>query len=229
MGEITVSGSASGNEMSGSVGLGPMGSASFTGTRGSAPPRVAGARPGTGGDTRDHRWLRYFDEAGIDGFVEWTEAEHPQLGTVEVGGFRPNLRVNPPTDEIEELSRKHAEFAVWLGNQTPEVSVVDTRVEARGDNVFLVTATLETPRYLPTHFQIGTRVRTNRPITVRLLPTDGMTVLTGNIQQQIPSLAGMGGRHTFTWLVQARSGTRVPLEVFAERAGGLQSTTLTLR
>ena len=229
MGEITVSGSASGGEMSGSVGLGPMGSTSFTGTRAGTAPRPGGARARSGDETRDHRWLRYFDEAGIDGFVEWTEAQHPQLGTVEVGGFRPNVRVNPPEDEIEELSREHAEFAVWLGNQTPHVAVAEARVEARGENVFLVTATLENDRYLPTHLQMGTRVRTNRPITVRLLPAEGMTVLTGNIQQQIPSLGGMGSRHTFTWLVQARPGTTVPLEVFAERAGGLQTTTLTLR
>jgi hypothetical protein len=229
MGQITVSGSATGNEMTGSVGLGPMGSASFTGTRAGAAARPQAARARTGGESRDHRWLRWFDEAEIDGFVEWTEAEHPQLGTVEVGGFRPNVRVNPPEAEIAELARKHAEFAVWLGNQTPEVEIVDTRVEARGDNVFLVTATVQNDRYLPTHMQMGVRVRTNRPITVRLMPTEGMTVLTGNIQQQLPSLAGMGARHTFTWLVQGRAGTRVPLEVFAERAGGLRSTTLTLR
>jgi hypothetical protein len=229
MGQITVSGSASGNDMTGSVGLGPMGSASFTGIRAGAPARPQAARARAGGESRDHRWLRWFDEAGIDGFVEWTEAEHPQLGTVEVGGFRPNVRVNPPEAEIAELARKHAEFAVWLGNQTPEVEIADTRVEARGDNVFLVTATIRNDRYLPTHMQMGVRVRTMRPITVRLAPVEGMTVLTGNIQQQIPSLQGMGARHTFTWLVQAGSGTRVPLELFAERAGGLQSTTLTLR
>jgi len=228
MGEISVSGSASGGEMSGSVGLGPMGSASFTGTRaGSAA--ATGAGRARSGETVDHRWLRHFDEAGIDGFVDWTQAEHPELGTVEVGGFRPNVRVNPPVEEIADLARKHAEFAVWLGNQTAEVEVVETRVEARGDNVFLVTAVLQNDRYLPTHLQMGARVRTNRPITIRLMPTDGLSVLAGNIQQQIPSLEGMGARHSFTWLVQARPGTTVPMEVFAERAGGLQSTTLTLR
>ena len=54
-------------------------------------------------------------------------------------------------------------------------------------------------------------------------------VVPGNIQQQTPRLEGMGGREEFTWLVQAPAGTRVTLEVFAERAGGLQSVPLTLR
>jgi hypothetical protein len=56
-----------------------------------------------------------------------------------------------------------------------------------------------------------------------------MTVLTGDIQQQTARLEGMGGREKFTWLVQAPAGTRVEMEVFAERAGGLQAVPVTLR
>jgi hypothetical protein len=188
--------------------------------------QAASVRSGT---TPEHRWLRYFDSAGIDGFVDWTPATHPQLGEVEVGGFRPNVRVNPPATDIRELAEKHAAFATWLGNQTGEVEIVETRVEARGDGVWQVTATLTNDRYLPTQTQMAGRVRFNRPVTVRLMPTAGMTVLTGNIQQQIPRVDGMGARRSFTWLVQAPAGTQVPMEVFAERAGGLQSTTITLR
>lgn len=229
MGSIAVSGRVTGDAMTGSVELGSMGSTSFTGTRvaGAGTPAAAG-RAG-GGDTADHRWLRYFDEAGIDGFVEWTEAQHPTLGTVEVGGFRPNVRVNPPTSEIADLTERHARFAVWLGRQLPRVEIVETKVEGRGDNVFLVTAVIANERYLPTHFQMGTRVRTLPQVTVRILPPEGVTVLTGNPQQQVPRLEGMGARSTFTWLVTGRPGTSVRMEVFAERAGGLQSTTLTLR
>ncbi len=226
VGSISVSGTVSGDQVTGSLGLGPMGSPSFTGSRagGSAPAPRRSA-----GDTRDHRWLAHFDAVGIDGFVEWEEAEHPTLGTVEVGGFVPNARVNPPAEEVEELARLHAEFAVWLGGQLPELEIAETTVEARGDHVFHVSATVVNDEYLPTHLQMGERVRTNRPVTARLMPVEGMTVLSGNIQQQIPLVEGMGGRHTFTWLVQAPPGTDLTLELFAERAGGLQSTTITLR
>lgn len=208
-----------------------MGLPSFTTPVWTLPPPQGG---GSGGGqsraaSRDARWLAHFDEVGIDGFVDWTPARHPTLGEVEVGGFRPNARVNPPPSQIAELALKHAEFAVWLGGLLPEVEVVETRVEARGENVFLLTAVLANEQYFPTQLQMGTRVRFNRPITVRLTPTDGMTVLTGNIQQQTPRLEGMGGRATYTWLLQAPPGTRTTLEVFAERAGGLQSIPVTLR
>ncbi|TVP44223.1 MAG: hypothetical protein EA350_12190 [Gemmatimonadales bacterium] len=235
MGEISVSGRVSGNELSGTVALGPMGTVPFSGTRvgggeaAAAPAPAAQGAQARNGTTPEHRWLRYFENAGIDGFVDWTPATHPQLGDVEVGGFRPNVRVNPPASDIRELAGKHAAFATWLGNQTGEVEIVETRVEARGDGVWQVTATLANDRYLPTQTQMGARIRFNRPVTVRLMPTSGMTVLTGNIQQQTPRIDGMGARSSFTWLVQAPAGTQVPMEVFAERAGGLQSTTITLR
>jgi hypothetical protein len=187
---------------------------------------AANARTGAG---RDGRWLSYLDSLGVDGFVPWTAARHPTLGDVEVGGFRPNARVNPPAAEVRELSQKHAEFAAWLGQQLPAVEVVETTVEGRGDNVYLVTAVLANEQYLPTQMSMGQRVRFNRPISVRLMPAQGVTVLTGNPQQQVPRLDGMGGRAKFTWLVQAPAGTRVNMEVFAERAGGLMSVPLTLR
>lgn len=199
---------------------------------GETPEAAAGpARRGAGANAAspDARWLAWFDEAGVDGYVNWTPATHPTLGDVEVGGFRPNARVNPPAGEIRELAARHAAFAEWLAQQLPQVDVVDTTVEARGDNVYFLTATLANEQYLPTQLSIGQRIRFNSPVTVRLMPASGMTVLTGNIQQQVPRLEGMGDRAEFSWLVQAPAGTRVNIEVFAERAGGLQSIPVTLR
>jgi hypothetical protein len=194
-----------------------------------APARRGGGSGGSDAASRDARWLAYFDEAGIDGFVDWAPARHPTLGDVEVGGFRPNARVNPPATQIRAIAEKHAGVGQWLAQQLPRVEVAETNIESRGDNVYLVTATIANEQYLPTQLSMGQRIRFNRPVTVRLLPASGMTVLTGNIQQQVPRLEGMGGRHEFTWLVQAPAGTRVTMEVFAERAGGLQSVPLTLR
>lgn len=182
-----------------------------------------------GGGSEDVRWLAHFDSIGVDGYVDWTAARHPTLGDVEVGGFRPNARVNPPVTGIREAAEKQAAFATWLAQQLPQVEVVETQVEARGDNVFLVTATITNEQYLPTQLSMGQRIRFNRPITVRLMPANGLTVLTGNTQQQVSRLEGMGDRAKFTWLVQAPAGTSVNLELFAERAGGLQTIPVTLR
>jgi len=177
----------------------------------------------------DSRWLAWFDEIGVRGFVDWTPANHPSLGEVEVGGFIPNVRINPPADQIAGLAGKHAEFAVWLAASTAVVTLVDTEVEARGDDFFHISATVQNDSYLPTALSMGTRNRTAPPVVLRLLPVEGMNVVDGPIQQQVRVVNGSGGRATVNWLVQARPGTRVTLEVLAKRAGGLISVTFDLR
>ena len=151
------------------------------------------------------------------------------FGEVEVGGFIPNVRVNPPADKIQELAAEHAEFAVWLAAQTAVVTLVDTEVEARGNGFYQISATIQNDSYLPTALNMGTRNRTAPPLVIRLLPAEGMNVVTGNIQQQVRVVNGSGGRSTVEWLVQATPGTEVTLEVLAERAGGLRSISLNLR
>jgi hypothetical protein len=204
-----------------------MGLPSFTTPVWTVPPAPSGSQ-GAGAPSRDARWLTLFGST-INGYLNWTPAKHPTLGDVEVGGFLPNTRVNPPQSEVAALAKSHGDFATWLAQQLPKVEFTDTRVEAKGQGVFEVSTTLVNERYFPTQMAMGARIRFNRPITVRLMPADGMTVLSGNIQQQTPRIEGMGGRETYTWLVQAPAGTNVRIEAHAERAGGLLTSSVTLR
>ena len=145
-----------------------------------------------------------------------------------MGGFIPNVRVNPPADQISDLAGLHAEFAVWLAKKTAVITLIDTGVEARGDGFFLINATVQNDSYLPSALAMGTTNGAAFPVILRLLPTDGMKVRDGDIQQQIRVVNGSGGRSEVSWLVQAAVGSTVTLEVLAESAGGLRSVTLTL-
>lgn len=184
--------------------------------------------PPAGEGSEDTRWLALFDSLGIEGFVDWNSATHPELGEVEVGGFAPNARVIPPAAELDGLLERHTDFALWVAERLPEVEVAETVVEARGEGVWSVTVTLANESYFPTQLALAERIRFNRPISVRLLPASGITLLSESMQHQIPRIEGMGGRADFHWLVQAPEGTSATIEVFAERAGGLITIPLTL-
>jgi hypothetical protein len=187
------------------------------------------ARSRQNSGSEESRWLSWFDENGIEGFVDWTPANHPTLGEIEVGGFIPNIRINPPAGQIADLAEKHANFTVWLAMQTATVTLVDTDVDARGEGIYQISATVQNDSYLPSALAMGLTSRTAPPVLLRLQPTEGMKVISGNIQQQVRVLNGSGGRSEVSWLVQAQQGSTVILEVLAERAGGLRSVTLTLR
>jgi len=191
-----------------------------------AGPRGRGAA--RGGSSDEQAWLAWFEQAGVDGFVDWVPVDHPQLGQVEVGGFVPNARVNPPPAEIAELARKQAEFAVWAADQGPAVALAEATVESRGDELFMVRAVVTNEGYLPTATAMAMRARTAIPITLRLEPGD-FQVLTGNIQDQVRNLEGSGGRGSVEWLVKASPGTRLQLTLLAPQAGGTITRTITLR
>src|SRR5690606_18340508 len=66
-----------------------------------APAARGGARGGGGGGggesdaSTDVRILKWMDAEGVDGFIPWAPFDHPTLGEVEIGGFKPFEFANP--------------------------------------------------------------------------------------------------------------------------------------
>jgi zinc carboxypeptidase len=82
--------------------------------------------------SEDAKWLAYFESVGIEGFVDWQPFTHPTLGDVEIGGFVPLARINPPMDQVDGTSEKLTEFIVELMGTRPEVDVVGPEVKELG-------------------------------------------------------------------------------------------------
>jgi len=72
-------------------------------------------------------WDRlYWDdrENGGQGWKDWVEVAHPQLGTVEVGGFDPKFFLqNPPASIMGEWAEKQARFNLALIQHLPRLRV----------------------------------------------------------------------------------------------------------
>ncbi len=83
--------------------------------------------------------LAWDDRAnGGRGFRAWTAFEHPELGTVEIGGFHPKFFAqNPPAHELERWARNQALFNLELAYALPQIEWGDVqvrRLDARGDS-----------------------------------------------------------------------------------------------
>jgi hypothetical protein len=187
------------------------------------------SRGGSGGSSgADAKMLKWMDDAGVDGFVAWTSFEHPQLGTVEIGGFRPYTTTNPPADRIAELGASNAEFALYLASLFPSVRIAETSVTDHGGGLFEVKAEIENTGYLPTALAQGVTARAVAPTMVQL-GIDPDALVTGDAKTSyLPALDGSGNRHSFTWMVRGRRGQEVELKVRSQKAGRA-TTTVTLR
>jgi hypothetical protein len=176
----------------------------------------------------DLRLARWMDAEKIDGFIAWQPLEHPELGDVEIGGFRPYVYSNPPAAKIAELGRTHVEFVTYLSSVFPKVAIVSTTVKSLGAGLFRIKAEVENSGFLPTSSAQGVRSRSVKPTMVQLgvAPED---IVSGAPKTNFfPALAGSGRRQSYEWIVKGKPGSTITLKAVAQK-GGTAAATLTLK
>ena len=148
--------------------------------------------------------LRWLARESIDGFVAWTPVEHPDFPgkKVEVGGFKPFFRINPPAKELDGLAEKHLAFVTSLSSRLPKLAIVDAKAEPLGGGVVRLTATVLNQGYLPTMPEMGRINGEAYPAWVELLLPKDATLLQGHARTRLPRLEGLGGKTERTWLVR---------------------------
>ncbi|MDA0311482.1 MAG: M14 family metallopeptidase [Gemmatimonadetes bacterium] len=176
----------------------------------------------------DARLLAAFERAGRDAFVPWATAQHADLGAVEIGGFRPDIIMNPPASELADLGMKHGQFVARLSGMLARVRIVNTEVEAHGGGVFTVSADVVNTGRFPSAIQHGVVARAVDPVTVQI-QIDPESILTGAAKtHQITSLDGSGTRGRVTWVIKGDPGSTIEIRLRAQK-GGSDSVTVTLR
>ncbi len=178
--------------------------------------RGAGA---SGSKGFDAEYFKYLKDNNINGFVEWTSFDHPDLGEVEIGGFTPYEMHNPPTESLEGLGEKHADFVVYLSGLFAEVAIVKTEVTAYGDGLFRIKASIENKGFLPTALKHGEVSRSVAPTMVQL-GVEPEAIVSGNSKTNFfQALEGSGNQKSYEWLIKGKKGDKIELKVVSQKAG----------
>jgi len=183
------------------------------------PPETEDEEAEEGSDSDEAEILRALESAGIDSFVEWTPFDHPDLGAVEIGGFRPYAATNPPADQLPALGQAHGEFLVELASLLPRVAIVDTEVESHGGGVFTVSVEVENSGFFPTALRHGVVSRSVDPVSVRIGIARENLISGDNLTSTIGALAGSGSRERFSWLIRGTDGSTVEIRARSEKSG----------
>jgi murein tripeptide amidase MpaA len=155
-----------------------------------------------GGDGRDYdgdgsitpaEQLRWNDEELQGrGFVAWTPFEHPQLGRVEIGGWRTRFtRQNPPPHLLQQEIARYVPWMLWLAEVSPRVVIRDVALSSAGArDVAKLVVTVENEGYLSTNItQRALDARLTPPVRVGLELRDAVLV-SGRARTDIGHLAG---------------------------------------
>ncbi len=87
-----------------------------------------------------------------EGFMDWTPFEHPQLGPVELGGWKRLFMFrNPPAHHLPELCHKNMLFTLQHALISPRLNISDVKATRVADELFKIEAIVENLGYLPTY------------------------------------------------------------------------------
>jgi zinc carboxypeptidase len=167
----------------------------------------------------DAKTLAWLESHEVDAYRDWTAFEHPDLGPVEIGGWMPHARIEPPAALHDTLADEHFAFFLELAGELPRIEIAECSARALGEGVHEITVVIENAKLLPFTTAAGEQTRTLRPIRVQLVFAEGGELLAGPRRVTIDELAGTGGRHTMTWLVRASDPTSVAARVVTDHAG----------
>lgn len=188
--------------------------------------------------------LRWQDrELNGEGFKNWTPFEHPQLGRVEIGGWRLLYTwVNPPPKFLQEECHKNMLFSLRHAAASPRLRIREFRAQPVGADLYRISLVLENDGWLPTHIsQRALEKKLTQPIQVELELPQGAALELGKAKQEIEHLAGASttlcqpwtSYHSFKgtskdtekkleWLVRGRG--KLSVTVKSERAGVCRAT-----
>ena len=197
---------------------------------------MSGSRPSSSAsqdqssDT-DEKWLKWVDkENGGAGFIKWTKFDHKQLGEVEIGGFEPYIRINPPAEKIPELSKSHAEFALYLAAQFAEIEMDEPEIKKLSSSLFELKIKIHNKGDFPYTTAMGERTNNVSSIMVRLkFEDDKKMKLFGGSKRIDTQTLRPGAEKELKWTIISPQGKKIDITLWARTGGGKVKKTVVLR
>lgn len=166
----------------------------------------------------DAKWLAYFDNAGITGFVDWVPFDHPTLGKVEIGGFVPGVRVNPPSELLDDLAAKHTDFVLKVIEAQPKVVVDGPELTDLGSGLYEVRIAIINNGDMPTTTVFSRTTRGIKPVVVRLSASVDR-IISGQRVDRVWGIDAHGNRSEHHWIFRSDDISNETIEIIDPRFG----------
>jgi murein tripeptide amidase MpaA len=168
----------------------------------------------------DLKLLQWNDqELNGEGFAPWTSFNHPDLGEVEIGGWkRKYVYQNPPQKFLEDVCKQNMQFTLTHALSLAELGIRKLQVTPAGEGFYRVTLAVVNKGYLPTSgSDMAARINVVKPVEVTIVGA-GIKLPVGKDKVELGHLAGRSQKKV-EWLVQAVPGAKVTITAAAPRAG----------
>lgn len=101
----------------------------------------------------ERKFLQWIDKNDLGSYYkDWTPFEHPQLGTVEIGGpDKKFLMQNPPVQFLPQEVDKHTRFILRHVKAFPHLAIQDVKATAMAEGLYKVEAVVGNTGFMPTY------------------------------------------------------------------------------
>ena len=188
----------------------------------------------------DYKILDYVNLHAPDGLVPWYGFDHPQLGAVELGGWKTLYTWrNPPHALLEAEIAPQSDFAIAFASLAPRIAWREVVLTPVGDGVYHLLVVVENLGFLPTNgSNQAKKLKAVRPLRVELTLPGGAALVSGKLKQEIGHLEGRSNklevsyngdsptdnRGKAEWLIRVPQGGFLTLSAVAERGGTIRRT-----
>ncbi|HHY34224.1 MAG TPA: carboxypeptidase [Firmicutes bacterium] len=196
-------------------------------------------RKDRGSEEAQLKLLQWNDrELAGQAFEMWRPFEHPQLGPVEIGGWKSKFTLtNPPPAYLEGECHKNALFTLYHAACLPRLALEKGEVTQLSPELFTVSVWVKNTAYLPTNVsEQAIAAGKARPVMVELSsesPGSRVEFIAGRSREEIGHLDGLastGGMWMFRqaemaqkkrveWVLKASTGTRIRVRAWSQKAG----------
>ncbi|HMP99121.1 MAG TPA: M14 family metallopeptidase [Cyclobacteriaceae bacterium] len=163
-------------------------------------------------------FLRWAESQNIDAFVNWTKVNHPDFPgkNVEVGGFKPFVKANPPYSMVPKLVDDHTKFLLSMASRKPEIDIVNLKTESLGDGVSRVTFSIQNKGYFPAVADVARNNYWVKLVKITLNTASGQQLISGNKITLLNNLEA-GESQEYSYLIRGKG--KVSVEAGAPQMG----------
>jgi murein tripeptide amidase MpaA len=137
------------------------------------------------------RWDRQHNAGRA--FVEWRKFEHPQLGTVEIGGVDSQVGLwNPSFEKLAEICEQQSAAFLRVAALAPRVNFANVTTETLADDLTRVEFVVENRGYLSSSVLSSARKLPWNEAPYLELDCEGCTIVEGSTKTTLGHLDGWG-------------------------------------
>ena len=168
-----------------------------------------------------HDAMRYHDEhREQEMFVDWHDFSHPQLGPVEIGGWKKYWMINPSFETLEDsIAPGSSRFIIEYATRRPRLDVSDLAVDAVADGLHRVRARIMNTGGFPTNItERGLQLRSLKPVVAELILPQGADLVSRTRHFRLDHLAANARSRELEWFVRCDPGAELTVRAQSQKS-----------